>query len=408
MSRRSLLDLLFLLDCTASMGPYIAKATESINTIVETIANAEQSDVIVGLISYRDHPPQDLSYVTRCYPFTSSIPEMKTHLAMQRPQGGGDGPEAVTAALNDALKMNWRPNSTKVLVLIADAPPHGIGERHDGFPDGDPHKVDPLVVARQLQQLGVCIYSVVCEPAISQKYQYAVDFYKGLSRITGGSMVPLTSAELLPDVIVGGAQEQMNLARLSNQVEMAVRTEVNDGVMTEDDLIDRLFSKMSISNVVTKQLKVDDPYVNIPEAEHNATVFANSFDLAAARSHLKAVSTNRLRESYTYSATSGGYDYKRSTDPAYKHHGSGVFGGYFGSYEPRTVVPPPISRKDDSGADVTFGEMETDAERTQSVRLAEEAISYEQVRRLVRQVGVTSTAIPASSTGEEMSMDMDS
>lgn len=46
--------------------------------------------------------------------------------------GGGDGPEAVTAALAEALNMDWRGNASKMVVLIADAPPHGIGEYGDG------------------------------------------------------------------------------------------------------------------------------------------------------------------------------------------------------------------------------------------------------------------------------------
>jgi hypothetical protein len=46
--------------------------------------------------------------------------------------GGGDGPEAVTAALFEALNMEWREEASKMVVLIADAPPHGIGEYGDG------------------------------------------------------------------------------------------------------------------------------------------------------------------------------------------------------------------------------------------------------------------------------------
>lgn len=44
------------------------------------------------------------------------------------PIEGGDGPEAVTAALKAALELTWRPTSSRMAVLIADAPPHGIGE----------------------------------------------------------------------------------------------------------------------------------------------------------------------------------------------------------------------------------------------------------------------------------------
>ena len=40
--------------------------------------------------------------------------------------GGGDGPEAVTAGMVGALtELEWRRGAAKMVVLIADAPPHG-------------------------------------------------------------------------------------------------------------------------------------------------------------------------------------------------------------------------------------------------------------------------------------------
>ena len=58
---------------------------------------------------------------------------MRQHLSSLYATGGGDGPEAVTAGLYQALTMDWRPNASKMVVLIADAPPHGIGEYGDGM-----------------------------------------------------------------------------------------------------------------------------------------------------------------------------------------------------------------------------------------------------------------------------------
>lgn len=57
---------------------------------------------------------------------------MHRDLAGLYASGGGDGPEAVTAALAEALHMDWREHASKMVVLIADAPPHGIGEYGDG------------------------------------------------------------------------------------------------------------------------------------------------------------------------------------------------------------------------------------------------------------------------------------
>ena len=53
-----MVDLVFAMDCTGSMGPYIDSATKNIRLIVEEIVTNERSDIRLGLIEYRDHPPQ--------------------------------------------------------------------------------------------------------------------------------------------------------------------------------------------------------------------------------------------------------------------------------------------------------------------------------------------------------------
>ena len=68
--------------------------------------------------------------------FTTSVLQMKENLNSLFAAGGGDGPEATTAALKAATDLDWRPSASKMAILITDAPPHGIGEYGDGFPNG--------------------------------------------------------------------------------------------------------------------------------------------------------------------------------------------------------------------------------------------------------------------------------
>ena len=107
--------------------------------------------------------------------------------------GGGDGPEAVTAALAETLNMDWREYASKMVVLIADAPPHGIGEYGDGqyflffldiytfylfslnclaicsgFDEGSPDGNDPLQLARAMASRGITLASFsACHKKIS-------------------------------------------------------------------------------------------------------------------------------------------------------------------------------------------------------------------------------------------------
>jgi hypothetical protein len=91
--------------------------------------------------------------------FYVDISIMHDNLKTLFASGGGDGPEAVTAALGEALDMDWRPHAAKMVVLIADAPPHGIGEYGDGFDDGSPDGKDPLGIARTMASRGIVLVS---------------------------------------------------------------------------------------------------------------------------------------------------------------------------------------------------------------------------------------------------------
>jgi len=49
---------------------------------------------------------------------------------------GGDPPEAIADALQAVLDLSWRNVAVKICVLIADAPPHGLGYDGDAFESG--------------------------------------------------------------------------------------------------------------------------------------------------------------------------------------------------------------------------------------------------------------------------------
>jgi hypothetical protein len=75
-----------------------------------------------ALVVYRDHGDQ---YVTRTFDFTGSLDDFRGTLAQQFAGGGGDYPEAVHLALDQAGRLSWRDRDTaRVLFLVGDAPPH--------------------------------------------------------------------------------------------------------------------------------------------------------------------------------------------------------------------------------------------------------------------------------------------
>jgi len=93
---------------------------------------------------------------------------MKGWLEQCTAQGGGDGPEAVADALNDALNLPWRSGVAQICILISDAPPHGLDRNGDSFPDGCPAGFDPLGIARKMAEKNITLYVVGVEPPIGK------------------------------------------------------------------------------------------------------------------------------------------------------------------------------------------------------------------------------------------------
>jgi len=305
---RKMLDLVFVQDCTGSQGSYITSATKNIESICAHIFESGKlqspEDLRIGLVAYRDHPPQDHTYVVKNFGFSSDISKVHKDLSSLYASGGGDGPEAVTAALHEALNMDWREYASKMVVLIADAPPHGIGECGDGFEEGSPDGHDPLVIARNMASKGITLFFVACEPALSG-YSFATDFYRAITSITSGLMLPLTTADLLTHAIVGSVLENLDMERLVREVGQAVAQRILGNNESVDDVARELHERLLLRNESTKKVVIESIYRESEEGTHNVNVFVNAQTLADARPHLKKVPTPRFTDKYLAARSSG-------------------------------------------------------------------------------------------------------
>jgi hypothetical protein len=236
---------------------------------------------------------QDSTYVTRVFPFTSHLPTITENINSMTAEGGGDGPEAMADALHDLLHLEWRSsssspstNTSKVAVLIADAPPHGLGERGDGFPNGCPLEHDPLALTRQLAARGITLYTVGCEPAIST-FENCKDLLIFMAETTGGQALVLESASLLAAVILGGAQEEVGLTRLEKEVGEVMREGGRQGGGEEEENEEVFVARVEIAlrrkGTRTRQLKTNMRRMASAQAE----VIASCSSLAEARTKLE-------------------------------------------------------------------------------------------------------------------------
>jgi Mg-chelatase subunit ChlD len=122
---KPVIEVVFVLDTTGSMGPLIEGAKRKIWSIATTLIDCSpDAEIRMGLVAYRDIGDD---YVTKTFELTTDIQGLYADLLQLRAKGGGDWPESVNEALYVGVtKVNWSRgrDSTRIIFLVGDAPPH--------------------------------------------------------------------------------------------------------------------------------------------------------------------------------------------------------------------------------------------------------------------------------------------
>ena len=147
MNQAITIDLAFIMDITGSMSTYLNFARDKIMQIIEKITKETSASVNLGFIGYRDYNDSKDEYLI--YPeLTKDSEEVKRFISKTQAEGEKDS-EDMGGGLTAALNYKWRSN-TRFVMLIADAPCHGVQyheiENFDLLPKGDPkYKMDEII-----------------------------------------------------------------------------------------------------------------------------------------------------------------------------------------------------------------------------------------------------------------------
>ena len=122
---RPRMEVCFVLDTTGSMSGLIEGAKQKIWAIANEMVSAKPTpELRLGLIGYRDRGD---AYVVKSFDLTNDIDAVYANLRGFSAGGGGDTPESVNEALNEAVtKLAWSTDRSvlKIIFLVGDAPPH--------------------------------------------------------------------------------------------------------------------------------------------------------------------------------------------------------------------------------------------------------------------------------------------
>lgn len=116
-------DIMFVVDATGSMGDEITYLKSEVKDVIDRSAkNGKDLNLRIGSVFYRDSRD---SYLTKTSPLSASHDRVYEFIDNQSAGGGGDFPEAVDAALEEALAQQWSETAiARIVFLILDAPPH--------------------------------------------------------------------------------------------------------------------------------------------------------------------------------------------------------------------------------------------------------------------------------------------
>jgi lysophospholipase L1-like esterase len=120
-------DIAFVIDTTGSMGSSIDSVKQAATQLVADV-RARTDGARFALVDYRDFPEYtgyDGDYPSKLdQDFTSDGAAIDAAIDGLQVDGGGDWPESMYSGIARAFDLGWRPAVKKVVVVLADAPPH--------------------------------------------------------------------------------------------------------------------------------------------------------------------------------------------------------------------------------------------------------------------------------------------
>lgn len=123
-------DLMFVVDATGSMGDELNYIKSELQSVIDRV-RAEMGEEFVIRLSTGVYRDQGDDYVVRSHEFDEKIDAAAEFLRNQSAGGGGDTPEAVEEALEDAVRKHaWSDQAqSRFLFFVLDAPPHYTDDR---------------------------------------------------------------------------------------------------------------------------------------------------------------------------------------------------------------------------------------------------------------------------------------
>lgn len=179
-------DMVFVIDTTRSMQPYIDLTRDAMNSMVDRIGEKLSDRVRFGLVGYRDSLDMapKLEYITENFTpelvDAPALAELLDSQAKATTVGSHDYQEESFAGIATGLASSWRKEAMKFIVMIGDASSHEKGHRQNTTGKG---AEDLLREANDLQVHIVTLH--LRDPRAEQDFDRAEAQFRTLSSVRG-------------------------------------------------------------------------------------------------------------------------------------------------------------------------------------------------------------------------------
>lgn len=182
------IDVVISFDTTGSMYPVLTQVRRKIKEAVNRLMS-ELPGIHIGIIAHGDYCDAGSTYVTRHLDLTHDTTAIIDFVTNTQATGGGDAPECYELVLHEAQELVWRPDATRVFVLIGDDVPHP--------PAANPQHLNWRTEVVALTTQGISVYAV---QALNRRH--ATPFYRELAHTSGGFHLSLDQFAEITDMLM--------------------------------------------------------------------------------------------------------------------------------------------------------------------------------------------------------------
>ena len=177
------LDMVIAFDTTGSMAAYIGAVRQEVSDLVPKLFR-DNPDLRLGIVAFGDYcdmpNAQEYGKAYQCILPTDNENELIRFIKNSQDTTGGDGDEFYELVIKKIVEETpWREGSTRSILLIADAHPHGLGYSYQNIIADN--KIDWREEASKAASMKIKIDTVTITDAA---------WFRELSAMTNGTSIP--------------------------------------------------------------------------------------------------------------------------------------------------------------------------------------------------------------------------